>query len=346
MKKKALVVLLIMALVLSFALCGCGSNEEGGDAAAEVYPIKIAHLLTESDDVHLGFLELQKMLEERSEGRFQVEIFPNGTLAGNDDESAELVNSNAVQIACIALYNTANLSDKLLKFNVLDLPYLFQTDEDYYKFLDSEYGQAMLDEVLAATGNIWAHTNYVRSWQALTLNDKEVRVPADLAGQTIITGAPEVFVKTVQAWGGNLGTVPFSESYTAMQQGSIDGNLRAINLAVTKRYFEVQNYVTLVNQSAMANTTLISKSWYDSLPDDLKAIFDEAIMEYQQIMRDYGVTRQEETIKQLADEGMTIVELTDAEKQEWIDASACVWDQMESVIGKETIDAAREILGR
>lgn len=340
--KKKIALLLVLVLAVSLFTCGCGEKE----GEQKVYNIKIAHLLNESDDVHLGFVALKEMLEERSDGRFKVEIFSNGTLAGTDDESAELINSDAVQIACIALYNTANLSDKLLKFNVLDLPYLFESDEDYYKFLDSDYGQAMLDEVLEVTGNIWANTNYVRSWQALTTTKKEVRVPSDLKGQTVITGAPEVFRKTVAAWGGNLGTVAFSESYTAMQQGSVDGNLRAINLAVTQRYYEVQKYFTPVNQSAMANTTLVSWSWYESLPDDLKEIFDECMEDYEKIMRDYGVERQQKTLEELQENGMKMVELTDAEKQQWIDASQVVYGQMEDIIGADVIAEAKKILGK
>lgn len=339
--KKKIAVLLTCLLVFSMLACGCGKETE-----SDVYSIKISHLLNESDDVHLGFEALAEMLEERSDGRFQVEIIPNGTMAGTDDEQAELVNSDAVQIACIALYNVANLSDDLLKFNVLDLPYLFESDEDYYKFLDSDYGKAMLDEVLEATGNVWAQTTYVRSWQALTTTKDPVRVPADLKGKTIITGTPEVFRDTVSAWGGNLGTIAFSESYTAMQQGSIDGNLRAINLAVTQRYFEVQKYFTLLNQSAMANTTLVSWSWYEALPDDLKQIFDECMEEYEQIMRDYGVTRQNETVEELQAEGMELVEITDEEKQQWIDASQVVYDEMEDVIGADVIAEAKRILGK
>ena len=340
--KKKFIVLLISIMVLSLFTCGCG--KEGAEEG--VYTIKIAHLLNESDDVHLGFEALKEMLEERSDGRFQVDIFPNGSMAGTDDESAELVNSDAVQIACIALYNTANLSDELLEFNVLDLPYLFETDDDYYKFLDSEAGQAMLDKVLDVTGNVWATGTYIRSWQALTTTDKPVKVPGDLEGMTIITGTPEVFRDTVSAWGGNLGTVAFSESYTAMQQGSVDGNLRAINLAVTQRYFEVQKYFTLLNQSAMANTTLVSWSWYESLPDDLKAVFDECMEEYTQIMRDYGVTRQEVTIEELQENGMELVEITDAEKQQWIDSSKVVYEEMEDVIGADLIAEVEEILGK
>ncbi|MDD4680450.1 MAG: TRAP transporter substrate-binding protein, partial [Clostridia bacterium] len=310
----------------------------------DVFPIKIAHVLAETDDVHLGFLELEKMLEERSNGRFQVDIFPNAALSSGDEETAELVNSDAVQMACIGYFSVANLNEKLGKFSVLDLPYLFESDDEYYAFVDSDYGQAMRDDVLKSTGNIWAATSYVRSWHCLTSTKDPIYTPADLKGKTTLCQSPVVFKNIVESWGGNVATVAFSEAYTAMQQGAIDAHLRPINLSISQRFYEVQKYATLVNQGAMVNTTLVSNSWYQSLPEDLKGIFMECLDEYEQIMRDFGETRQAESIQQMKDGGVTIIELTDEQKQLWKDAASGVAAKMADVIGQDVIDAATEFL--
>lgn len=338
--KKILSLLLVVVMIFAFVACGNDGNQ------GETYEVKISHVVSETDDVHLGFVKLKEMLEEKSDGRFNVNIYSNAALAASDDEQAELVNSDSVQIACVAAYNVANLNSNLLKFNVLDLPYLFETDEDYYKFIDSDAGKELFASVLDETGNIWAQANYIRSWQALTTTKKPARVPSDLKGKSILCGSPEVFRKTVEAWGGNVGTVAWSETYTAMQQGSVDGNLRAVNLSITQRFYEVQKYCTLVNQSAMVNTTLVSKSWYDSLPEDLQAIFDECMLEYEQIMRDYGVARQDTTIQELKDNGVEVIELTDAEKEEWVEAAKPVWDAMEATVGADLIQTAKDIVGK
>ena len=85
---------------------------------------------------------------------------------------------------------------------------------------------------------------------------------------------------------------------------------------------------------------------YESLPDDLKEIFDECMEDYEKIMRDYGVERQQKTLEELQENGMKMVELTDAEKQQWIDASQVVYGQMEDIIGKDVIAEAKKILGK
>lgn len=343
MKKKIIVIMLTFAMVSTLCLTGCGGSSGSND---ETYQVKIAHVLSETDDVHLGFEELKKMLEEESDGRLQVEIYGNAALSATDEETVELVNTDAVQMACVGIFSLANIGESLEKLSVLDLPYLFETDEDYYKFLDSDYGAAMLDEVLQETGNVWATTSYVRSWDCLTTTSKPVHVPSDAKGMSVLTQSPKVFVETAESWGANVATVPFAEAYTAMQQGTVDGHLRPINLSISQRFYEVQDYATLINQAAMANTTLISQSWYDSLPSDLQEIVKNCLEEYQKIMREYGKTRQTESVEQMAENGVEIIELTDAEKDQWIEASQSVYDAMEGSIGQDVINEARKILGR
>jgi len=341
--KKFLAVLLILTMLLSLILTGCSTNGNDGDTQ-EVYPMKIAHVLAVTDDVHLGFLELEKMLEERSDGRIQVEIYPNASLSSGDEESAELVNSDSIQMACIGCFSLANLNKKLGEFSVLDLPFMFKNDEEYYAFVDSEYGKAMLNDVLEATGNTWAATTYIRSWHSLTSTKVPIYTPADLKGKTTLCQSPVVFKNIVESWGGNVATVAFSEAYTAMQQGAIDAHLRPINLSISQRFYEVQKYATLINQGAMVNTTLVSDSWFQALPEDLQGIFMDCLTDYEQIMRDFGTTRQAESIQQMADKGVTIIELSDEQRQLWMDASSGVSAKMSDTIGQDVIDATKDIL--
>ena len=110
--KKILSLLLVVVMIFVFVACGNDGNQ------GETYEVKISHVVSENDDVHLGFVKLKEMLEEKSDGRFNVNIYSNAALAASDDEQAELVNSDSVQIACVAAYKVANLNSNLLKFNV------------------------------------------------------------------------------------------------------------------------------------------------------------------------------------------------------------------------------------
>ncbi len=334
--KKICAGILTVTMVLAMCLAG--------QAAQSAYRIKIAHLLAESDDAHQGYLALKKMLEERSGGRFNVQIFPNATLGATDEEHAELVNTNAVQISLCGFFSLPNINHSLGHFAVMDLPYLFRTDAEYYAFIDSDYGKAMLRDVLQKTGNILINTSFLRSWQCLTTTKTPVYTPSDLRNLKILSQSPKVFQSTVAAWGGNVTSIPFAEIYTAMQQGAVDGHLRPINLHISQRFYEVQKYVTLVNQCGMVVCSLVSNRFVESLPPDLKEIFLASLADYEQIMRKFGETRQVESVKQMADAGLTVIEPTREQRQQWIDASQPVFAAMEDVIGKDVIMKAKEII--
>lgn len=300
------------ALIMVLSLCVTAQ-------ATKTYNVKIAHMLSETDDTHQGYIALKKMLEERSKGQFKVQIFPSAALGATDDEHAELINTNSVQIALCGFFSLPNIHKDLAYWAVLDLPFLFQSDAEYYAFLNSDYGKELCADVLKKTGNILINTVFVRSWHCLTSTKVPVRIPANMKGLKTLTSSPRIFQSTVRAWGGNVTAIPFAETYTAMQQGGVDANLRAINLHVSQRFYEVQKHFTLVNPFAMSVTSLISNSFVESLPPDLKEIFLTSLKDYEQIMQKYGETRQAESVKQLEGFGLQKIEPTPEEKQLWVE---------------------------
>ena len=334
--QKMFTAFLVLAMVCALALTG--------QAAQKTYTVKIAHVLSETDDAHQGYLALRKMLEERSGGRFKVQIFPNATLGATDEEHYELVNTDVIQIYLCGTFSFPNFNKDLAYFGVMDLPFLFRTDAEYYAFVDSEYGKKMFEDMLRITGNVLVTTSFLRSWHSLTTTKVPVHVPADMKNLKILSQSPKVFQSTVAAWGGNVTSIPFAEIYTAMQQGAVDGHLRPINLHISQRFYEVQKYVTVVNQCAMVVCSLLSNKFVESLPPDLKEIFFTSLEEYEQIMRKYGETRQELSVKHMADSGLTVIIPTPEQKQQWIEASQSVYAEMEERIGKEVIAKAKEII--
>lgn len=305
--KKLSVTIFALVIVLAMSLAG--------QAAQQTYNIKIAHLLAETDDAHQGYLALKKMLEERSNDRFKVQIFPSAMLGATDEEHYELVNTDVIQIYLCGTFSFPNFNKALAYFAVMDLPYLFQTEEEYYAFVGSDYGKKMFEDMLQITGNVLVTTSFLRSWHSLTTTKLPVYVPADTKGLKLLSQSPKVFQSTIAAWGGNATSIPFAEIYTAMQQGAVDGHMRPINLHISQRFYEVQKYVTLVNQCAMVVCSLLSNKFVESLPPDLKEIFFTSLKEYEQIMREYGKTRQPLSVKHMADSGLTVIIPTPEQKQ-------------------------------
>ena len=135
MKKKLLVCMLAFALVMSFALTGCGSSG-GTEDEGTVYEMKIAHLTPETDSMHQGALYLEKIIEEKTDGRIDVTIYPNKILASSDAELAEQNRNGSVQVAITTPTYIGALAG-IDHTNIFDFPYVFQSFDELYAYCDS-----------------------------------------------------------------------------------------------------------------------------------------------------------------------------------------------------------------
>ncbi|MDL2210770.1 TRAP transporter substrate-binding protein [Desulfovibrio sp. OttesenSCG-928-O18] len=336
--KKVFAVFFAVVMVLSLALTA---------QAAKTYNMKIAHTLGESDDVHQEFLVLKKNLEERSKGRIKVQVFPAASLGSNDEEMGELCNTDTIQMFPCGFFSFQNINKDLAYWGALDVPYLFQADAEYYAFVNSDYGKSLYADVLKRTGNIIPMGAYIRSWHCMATTKKPIRVPADLSGVRMLAASPKIFQETVRAWGGNPTSISWAETFTALQQGTVDGNMRAINLHISSRLYEVEKYFTLVNPFAMVNSTMVSHKWVEALPADLKEIFLACMNEYTENMKKHGEVAQSGSVKKLRELGREIIDPTPEEKKLWIEASKPVFGTMKATFGpkgEEVYAKAQEII--
>ena len=166
--KKALSMVLALAMTLSLAACGGGNGGSGGNAGGsqpsggssaqqpsggsadgETVSLKIAHVEAEDRSTHKALLQFKSDLEEKSGGRFQIEIFPNAELGG-DEELCESVAMGTIQMA---LPSTSVLTAYNERIGVLDMPYLFKDAQSAFDALDGALGD-QISEWIAGNGFI------------------------------------------------------------------------------------------------------------------------------------------------------------------------------------------------
>lgn len=331
MRKKYEFLILIIALLSTFCLTGCGGDD------AETYEMKIAHLCVESDSMHQGALYLEEILEEKSEGRIAVEIFPNKQLSSSDQEMIEACRNGSVEMAITTSFYVASTSTELKHLNIFDYPYLFETSEELYAFCNSELGKSLDQEVLELSNGLKTYGIYTPAWYKIGTVDKPVDSLDDLAGQKIRSTGSDISMATLRAFGANPTLVNYGEVYTALQQGTIDGNATAVNLMLTEKYYEVMPNITVTNQMPHILCPAINVGWYESLPADLQAIVDECMTEYIQWIRDYGVQVEEDSLAELENVA-NVIYLDDAEKAKFIEAAKPVWEECADVAGAEYLE--------
>lgn len=328
---------LSIVLILAILMTGCSGNkaDDGASTGEKTYQLKIANIVADTDDVNVGFEYFKKNIEEMSDGRIEVQIYGNRQLANTDVELADLVNKDDVQMACVAVFNMPVAFKGLEELYIFDFPYMFLTKEEQLAYANSEEGKAKLDNVLEVSGNCAIYACYPRAWLNWGLVPKDLNPtkPSDLNGYNVRTNSAQVLADTVAALGSNPTIIPFAEVYTALQQGSIQGTVQSTNHFVSENTYEVVKTFLDLKSSCMLNTTLISQSWVDSLPDDLKTIFFEAFNDYNDYMLELSNATEEKSKNTLRDKGVNVIEFSDENMKPWIEAGKAIWEKEASLVG-------------
>src|SRR6056297_2300623 len=155
--RNLLILLLVMSLVLVGGLSGCSqpseepSSGESDESSGETYEIRISHIASNTDPIHLGWEKFKETIEDKSDGRITVTILGNKQISNSNDEDAEKVQSNTVQMSSVPTYTLAALGS-IDKYKLCDYPYLFKNDEEIYKIMDGEIGSELSQELIDKTG--------------------------------------------------------------------------------------------------------------------------------------------------------------------------------------------------
>ncbi|MBL3539200.1 MAG: DctP family TRAP transporter solute-binding subunit [Aminivibrio sp.] len=319
-----------LAVVLAVVLTGSAF------AAAE-YVIKVGYILPENQSDHIIMRDVfKKDIEEKSGGRIAVELYPNAQLGG-DRELIESVQLGTVQVAIPA---TSALAGFDKRFQVFDLPFLFKSKEVAFKALDGELGKTV-DKLLKPLGmrNLGYGEN---GYRHITNSRNPIHKPDDLKGIKLRTMENPLHIAFFKMLGANPTPMSFGELYTALQQGTVDGQENPVVLVYTSKFYEVQKFYSLTGHVYSATMLVANDDFFASMPEDLWKIVEDAGKRYVVEQRALAEVQEQEFLEELKKTGLQINELTPDEKQLFIDATLPVYDQFKGVIGEELVELAKK----
>lgn len=294
--------------------------------------LKFHHDLPEDSAQHMGALKFEELVEERTDGAIDVQIFANNAL-GDDVEVAQQMQFGAVQAAPIP---TAKLSNFAPTLQLIDLPFLFPSPEVTYEFLDSDVGMEVLSD-LEDSGFVGAMF-WESGFKQLTCNH-EVTSPADLDGRKARVMESPLLIAQFEELGATAIPIAFSETYSALQQGVVECQENPIVSILKMKFYEVQDYMMLSNHGYLGTAMIFSKVWFDGLDEDTQAILMEAAREAGAHQRAKSAELQEGYLKEIADAGTTtIVELTPEQITSFSEAMKPVHAQFAGKIGPELLE--------
>lgn len=296
--------------------------------------IKFSHVVAENTPKGQMANKFKELVAEKTGGNVIVEVYPNSQLFG-DDKVLEAMLLGDVQMAAPALSKFSRYTDTLALY---DLPFLFKDLDAVDRFQQSEQGQGMLD-ALQKKGLVGL--GYLHNGMKQLSSSKPLRVPEDAAGLKFRIMSSEVLEAQFEAVDAAPLKKPFSEVFTLLQTRAIDGQENTWSNIYSKKFFEVQPYITESNHGLLDYMVVTSKEFWMQLSDEQRAQVEEALDEAltfgNQVARDKAV----EDKQKIAESGRTeIIELTDEQRNQWVDVMKPVWGRFEDEIGANLIEAA------
>ncbi|ABR49659.1 TRAP dicarboxylate transporter, DctP subunit [Alkaliphilus metalliredigens QYMF] len=325
---KKLMVLLCMLLTVSL-LAACGQQEpavSSGDEDVEFEGVKfkLAHVVNEDDSFHTSAVKFKELVEERSEGKIEIEIHPNGTL-GDERTLLEGMQIGTIDMGVITNGPIANFVPEVAAF---ELPFLFANHQEAYEVLDGEIGKEILKRMEDV--NLKGLAYGERGFRNLTNSRRAVTTPGDMNGLRIRVMENPVYIDTFQALGANTVPMAWAETLTALQQGTIDGQENPVVVIHSFKLDENQNHLSLSRHSYAPATIMMSLKEFNNLPQDMQQIIQEAAQEAAEHARAVNAAGEELQLQELVERGM---EITEVDIEAFQEAVESVYEKYEDQYG-------------
>tara|TARA_R110002072_G_scaffold48323_1_gene131897 strand:+ start:198 stop:1193 length:996 start_codon:yes stop_codon:yes gene_type:complete len=275
---------------------------------------------------------LKAELEERLPGKFDVQMFPNNQL-GDEKQMLEGLQYGTLDVGIITNATIANL-DPVFQLN--DMPFLFADEVQAHGVLDGEVGQEMLSK-LSSKGMIglgFAEGGF----RHMINNTRPVTAPNDVEGVKFRTMQNPVFIGMFSSLGGNPTPMAWSETFTAAQQGTIDGLEIPLAVIAANNYPEVTKYLSLTKHTYSALGIIVSERTFGKLSAEEQAAFKAATSAAIEKQRSQVAEASAALIEQLKAAGMTVNDIEDpaAFRKQVLP----VYDEFKGAIGEELFDKA------
>lgn len=348
---------LCLAALLCLALAGCGPKEagpvdqeveetfapwEGTDLYPSLgqYVMTVGHNQPENNPRHISLLQFKEDVENATCGHVRVVIRGDGML-GTEDELLQQTMAGTIQGMRGGQFP---YSPRLL---MVTLPFLTQNRAQITALLQSELIGEVCREAGEQTGTVIINLCDAGGYRQLSNSVRPIRVPEDVAGLTLRTNGLTTTNMTFQALGAKTVSIPYSDLYTALSTGVVDGQDNPWINSLQKDLHEVQPYFTELNAQLTPDPFFVNATWWNALPEE----FQEAILQCAADMGEYNdqlIDENNQAARETIDgvEGVEVYTPTETELAAWRSAVEPVYQQCiaQGICTAEEIEQMRQIV--
>lgn len=301
--------------------------------AAAQTTMKISISVAQNSHQGIAIDTFAKEVEKRTAGRYKIQTFYSGSLGG-ERESIEAVQLGTQELA---FSSTGPVPNFVPEARILDIPFLFRDKAHARAVLDGPIGQDMLKpfEAKGFKALAWAENGF----RHMTNSKRAVNAPDDLKGLKMRTMENPVHVTAYKGLGIVTTPMAFPEVFTALQQGTVDGQENPLSVIMAAKFDQVQKHLSLTGHVYSPAIFLMNKAAFDKLSAADKQAFLDAAKEGTKANRARVDEDDAKGVAELRAKGMAVVDNVD--KAKFVATLAPVNAEFEKQFGKANIDKIR-----
>ncbi len=295
--------------------------------------MRISISTTQTSHQGIAIDTFAKEVEKRTQGRYKIQTFYNGALGG-ERESIEAVQLGTQELA---YSSTGPVPNFVPETKILDVPFLFRDKAHARAVLDGPIGDELLKkfEPKGFKALAWAENGF----RHMTNSKRDVKAPEDLKGLKMRTMENPVHITAYKALGIITTPMAFPEVFTALQQGTVDGQENPLSVIISAKFDQVQKHLSLTGHVYSPAIFVMNKAAFDKLSDADRQAFIEAAKEGTKANRAKVDEDDAKGVADLRSKGMTVID--DVDKSKFVAALSSVSSQFEKEFGKENLERIR-----
>lgn len=304
----------VLGTVLIMGLAGCsGSENNNSDNGSindtneasgkdETFKLSIAHITDENHTWHKASVKFKELVEAQSDGRISVDIYPNNTLGTEIDVIQSILTQGGSDITITG----ESMQTYAEELGILGMPYGIENEEHLNNVLEGEVGEEL--ENLMIDSGLRPLATFVRGPRNITSNFP-IESPDDLKDFVIRTPQSSMTVAAFEAMGAKPTPMAFSEVFTSLQSGVINGQENPLDMIRSGAFYEVQDYVNVTEHLRSWVYFAIGEKQFQSLPEDLQEIVLSVGDEVQVYEHELFLEEQDKLKEELISNGMEFIEV-------------------------------------
>ncbi|MCL1695889.1 MULTISPECIES: TRAP transporter substrate-binding protein [unclassified Lysinibacillus] len=283
--------------------------------------IHLSHVVAENTPKGQAASKFAELVEEKTNGKVKVHVYPNSSLFNDENEFQALQNGNVEMIIPTFSKMTSNLPN----WQVLDLPYLFNSDDEVHEVLTGSIGEQLLNELkpFHIKGLGFWHNGF----KHITTIDHPIHTFEDLTGLRVRTMPSKTLEKQFEAVGATSIPISFSEVFTDLESNAIDAQENTASNIYSKGFYKVQKHMTLTKHGILGYAVLMNENFWQSLPTKIQKQIMEAMKETTDWQFKQAIDMNKEDLQKLEQQdNFEVYTMSDKERQRLKEKLASVYD--------------------